>query len=330
MIKVKVHYTAIFLLIIAIIIFIIISLEAPIRNLNETIVTIPYNSTSNQIIKEFNTKGYLKPAWFYNVYLKILYKSKHSYIQAGSYKIPKEVSNTELLENIFNRKFFFGKKITFPEGLNIFEFASKLKKEINADSSEFVTLVLSQDFISKLGIKANTLEGYLMPDTYYFNEDQPLEQIIKVLVENQQKIIGNFSKNKESFLNNYQALILASIIQAETPLADEMPIISSVYHNRLRRGMLLQADPTILYAIYPRKQIFATDLKLDNPFNTYKYPGLPPTPINNPSKIAIQAAFNPSKTNFLYFVKASDTSSSHIFSQNYAQHRKNVNNFRKN
>ncbi|HRS02065.1 MAG TPA: endolytic transglycosylase MltG [Bacteroidota bacterium] len=329
MIKIKIHYGGIFLLIIAIFVFIIISLEAPVSNLSETIITIPYNSTSSQIIAEFNNKGYLKPAWFYKTYIKILYKKKHSYIQAGSYKIPKEVSNAELLENIFNRKYFYGKKTTFPEGLNIFEFASILKKEINTDSSEFVKLALSKDLISKFGIKANTMEGYLMPDTYYFNEGQPLEQIIKVLVENQQKIIGNFSKNKKSFLNDYQALILASIIQAETPLADEMPIISSVYHNRLQRGMLIQADPTILYAIYPRKEIFATDFKLNNPYNTYINRGLPPTPINNPGKIAIKAAFNPAKTDFLYFVKASDTSSSHIFSKDYTQHKKNVNNYRR-
>lgn len=330
MIKAKVNLAGIFILIIAIILFIVISLEAPIRNTNEIIVTIPYNSSSAQIIDEFNHKGFLEPAWFYKIYLKILYKTKNSYIQAGSYKIPEEVSNNELLENIFNRKYFYGKKITFPEGLNIYEFASILHKEIKIDSAEFIQKVQSKDFISKFGINASTLEGYLMPDTYYFNEDQPLEQILTTLVENQKKIISKYSKEKKSFLNDYQAIILASIIQAETPLAEEMPLVSSVYHNRLQRGMLLQADPTILYAIYPRKSIYSSDLKIDNIYNTYKYKGLPPTPINNPSKTAIEAAFKPVKSNYFYFVKANDTSSSHFFSNSYSQHQKNVRNLRQN
>ena len=330
MIKVKASFTGIIILIIFIIVFIVISLEAPITNTNEIIVTIPYNSSSAQIIEEFNQKGFLQPAWFYKTYIKILYKTKHSYIQAGSYKIPEEVSNNELLENIFNRKYFYGKKITFPEGLNIYEFASILHKEINVDSTKFIQRVLSKDFIKKRGINAPTLEGYLMPNTYYFNEDQPIDQIINTLVESQKKIISDNSKEKKSFLNDYQALILASIIQAETPLAEEMALVSSVYHNRLQRSMLLQADPTILYAIYPRKIIYASDLILDNKYNTYKYKGLPPTPINNPSSIAIHAAFNPEKTNYFYFVKANDTSSSHLFSSSYAQHRKNVKNYRNN
>jgi len=328
MVRLRVNLTGIFILIVLIILFIIISLEAPISNSDEKIVSIPYNSSSSQIIEEFNKIGFLEPAWFYKIYIKILYRTKDAYIQAGSYKIPKEVSNSELIENIFNRNYFYGEKTTFPEGLNVFEYAGILKEKIKADSAKIIELAFSQEFIKKMGITAKSLEGFLMPDTYYFNENQPIEQILRTLVENQKKIIHKYSSNKNTFLNDYQALTLASIIQAETPLVDEMPIVSSVYHNRLRRGMILQADPTILYVIYPRKQIFASDLRLDSKYNTYKYKGLPPTPINNPSKLAIQSAFNPANTDYFYFVKANDTSTSHIFSKNYTQHRKNVNNFR--
>ncbi|HAW07965.1 MAG TPA: endolytic transglycosylase MltG [Bacteroidetes bacterium] len=330
MINLKANFTGFFLLMVLIVIFIIIAFEAPIRKESETIITIPYNSSTNSIIEEFNQNGYLEPSWLFKFYIKYLYRTKHTFVQAGSYKIPQEISNSELVENIFNRNFFYGKKVTFPEGTNIYEFASILKRDINIDSAKFVDLAVSKKFIQQLGINAQTLEGYLMPDTYYFNENQPIEQIIKTLVESQQKVIQKYSKGKKSFLNDYQALILASIIQAETPLSSEMPIISSVYHNRLRRGMMLQADPTILYAIYPRKQIFASDLKINDPYNTYKNSGLPPTPINNPGKIAIQSAYYPDKTDYYYFVRANDTSSNHIFSQNYSQHRQNVNKYRRN
>jgi UPF0755 protein len=177
-------------------------------------------------------------------------------------------------------------------------------------------------------LNIENLEGYLMPETYFFEPNQPLEFIVKNLVKKQNDLLKTISQTNKTNLSEYELLILASIIQAETASIDEMPIVSSVYHNRLRIGMPLQADPTISYFIFPRKDIFKSDLKRENKFNTYINRGLPPTPINSPSKEAIYAAANPARTNYLFFVAKSDTSRLHNFSSNYLEHKINVKKYR--
>ena len=161
----------------------------------------------------------------------------------------------------------------------------------------------------------------MFPDTYIFLKTYAEEDIINVLV-NQFKY--NYNKIKDISnvkMGMLEVVTLASIIQGEAIYSDEMPIISSVYHNRLNRNMLLQADPTIQY-ILPEKprRLYNKDLKIDNPYNTYKYKGLPPGPINNPGLSALIASINPHKTEYLYFV--SNLEGRHTFSLNSRDHNK--------
>ncbi|OGU56717.1 MAG: hypothetical protein A2X64_10655 [Ignavibacteria bacterium GWF2_33_9] len=294
-----------------------------------TYITLKYGTSSDRIIKQFNEIGIFKPSWFFKYYLRYQYSSRKAFISAGTYQIPIEITNSDLIDKLFTRKLLFRNKITIPEGSNLFEIARIISQKMKFDSSEVINLLQNKDFAKKNNVHAKSLEGYLMADTYFFEENQSLEKILNFLIKQQKTYIDLILRDNKTKLDEYQILTLASIIQAETSKLNEMPIVSSVYHNRLKIGLLLQADPTLLYPVFPRKIIYKSDLRKNSPYNTYKNPGLPPTPINCPSKEAIYAAVHPSETNYLYFVLKADNSGSHNFSTNYSEHLQNVRKFKK-
>jgi UPF0755 protein len=260
--------------------------------------------------------------------LRYQYKSRGKFIAAGTYQLPLEITNAELIDKLFSNDLLFKNKLTIPEGSNIYEVAKYFQRHLQIDSIKVIQLLENKEFCRKLNLNIENLEGYLMPETYFFEPNQSLEFIIKTLVKKQRDILKTISETNKTNFSEYELLILASIIQAETSSIDEMPIVSSVYHNRLKIGMPLQADPTISYFIHPRKDIFKSDLKKINRFNTYINRGLPPTPINSPSKEAIYAAANPAHTNYIFFVVKSDTSRLHNFSSSFQEHKRNVKKYR--
>lgn len=303
-------------------------LNKSIENESEQIIDIPYNTPIYKIIDIFNSYGYLKPNWLFKYLITTEIKTKKKHINAGIYQIPAKITNKELIEKLFSNDFVKFKKLQIIEGTNIFEFVENYEKTFGIKKSEVLKLLQNQFFIQSLSIPANSIEGYLNPDTYFFLDDKPEKHISK-LVERQKDILKNISKNKKVELTEYEILILASIIQSEAASDDEMPLISSVYHNRLNLGMLLQADPTVLYGKHHKKSISKRDLTdKSNKHNTYIYSGLPPTPINSPGRKAIYAAANPANTNYLFFVLQSDTSKNHYFSTNYNEHLKFVKKYR--
>ena len=306
-----------------------LTLNEKIYTPENTYITLEYGTSSDKIIKQFNEIGIFQPAWFFKYYLRYQYSIRKSFISAGTYQIPSEITNNELIDKLFTRTLLYRNKVTIPEGSNIFEVSRIISKKLKFDSLEVIKLLQSREFCKKNGITAYTLEGYLMPDTYFFEENQSLEKILTFLIKQQKTYLELILRDNKKNLDEYHLLILASIIQAETAKSEEMPIVSSVYHNRLKIGMLLQADPTLLYPLYPRKVIYKSDLQKNSPYNTYKNAGLPPTPINSPSKEAIYCATHPAETNYLYFVLKNDSSSTHIFSSNYSEHLRNVRNFRR-
>ena len=294
----------------------------------ELIIEIPYKTPTYKVIEIFNNYGYLKPNWLFKYIISDKIKSKKKYISAGIYQIPTKISNKELIEKLFSNEFVKFKKLQVIEGITLVEFSEVYAKTFNIEKEVILKILNDKNFIKSLGITAENLEGYISPDTYFFLDDQP-EKNIRKLVERQKDILKNICTNKKVDLTDYEILILASIIQSESATDDEMPLISSVYHNRLNLGMLLQADPTVLYGKYPKKIITKSDLQdKSNKHNTYLYRGLPPTPINSPGRKAIYAAANPANTNYLFFVLKSDTSKTHYFSSNYSDHLKFVKKYR--
>lgn len=252
-------------------------------------------------------------------------------IKPGRYMIPNGLNYFELANLIHKGQPEIAKLITIPEGIWQKDIARIFRLNLGVDSLKFMQLSYDKNFIDELGIEADNLEGYLLPETYYFYTDATEEEIIKKLVNETKRIFNDSltSRMKELKMNLNQVLTLASIIDGESNLIAEFPKISSVYHNRLRMGMRLQADPTVQYLIRDRKnnnRVLYRDLEINSPYNTYKNTGLPPSPINNPGKDAIKAVLFPEKSNLIYFV--ADGNGAHKFTSSYSEHTKNVRNYR--
>ena len=239
-------------------------------------------------------------------------------IQAGRYSFEKGTT----LYSIFN-KLTRGdvtlREVTIPEGLTIRQIAGILNRQI--DSLEFVRLVTDSRFAQSMGITVSNLEGYLFPDTYRLSWGTTQEKVARVMVEQFKKTFTDSLTRRAGEIDFSLAdvVTLASMIEAEARDGNERDLISAVYHNRLRRGMRLQCDPTVIYALPELdRPLLLKDLEVDSPYNTYKYPGLPPGPICNPGKASILAALYPADVNYLYFVATGK--GSHVFSTTLTQH----------
>jgi UPF0755 protein len=249
-------------------------------------------------------------------------------IKAGHYSIKTGLNYFQLLELL--TKGTPGKQVlvTIPEGIWQHNLAALLEKKMGISAKEFMQLSKSKSFLNSMHIVGNTLEGYLLPNTYYFFEGSSTVDIIRKLKSEMDKIfeadsvIAQMAKLK---MSKNEILVLASIIDGETNKVSELKLISGVYHNRLNKGMKLQADPTIQYLKRNKRsknKVYYKDLEVDSPFNTYKYKGLPPSPINNPGKNAVLAAIFPEETEYIFFV--ADGTGGHKFSKYLREHNRNV------
>jgi UPF0755 protein len=251
-------------------------------------------------------------------------------IKAARYRIPNDISYLDLIDLFVNGPADYLRAIRINDGQTLKWLGAKVRRDVKIDSAAFVNLATDKEFIKSLGLKVSTLEGYFFSKSYKIYESSSPEEAIKIFYDSFKEFFNDTLKQraKEIGLSVHQVLTLASIIKGETDLVDEMPIISGVYHNRLRIGMRLQADPTIQYLLPGGwRRLTYEDLKIESPYNTYKYSGLPPGPINNPGKNAILAALYPEKNNYLYFV--ANGIGGHRFAKTYSDHLKNVAQYRK-
>jgi UPF0755 protein len=251
-------------------------------------------------------------------------------IRAARYEIPNGLNYLELVELFLNGKADYLTKVKVYDGSTIKSVASTLKLDAFIDSSAFVETAVTKSFLDSLGIQAQSVEGYLLPGEYFIYERSDPREVINLFYNEFKKFVNdsvNYAADRQKY-SMHEIVTLASIVEGETKKISEMPVIAGVYYNRLRIGMKLQADPTVQY-LQPNgwKRLNHQDLKLDNPYNTYKYFGLPPGPINNPGRDALRAAFYPEKNNYLFFV--ADGSGGHSFAKNYSQHLKLVREYRK-
>lgn len=242
-------------------------------------------------------------------------------IQAGLFDIPKDMHPWHLLKYLLQPK-LSEIKVTIPEGVATSEMASIFQQQLDIDSLHFMQLVSDSLFCHSFGINTGHLEGYLLPETYFFTYGMKEEDIIEFLVD---KTLAIFKPDSivmqlsQLNMSLHQILTLASIVEGEVVVDSERVLVSSVYHNRLKRRWHLAADPTIQYIIPgPPRRLLNRDLEIDSPYNTYKYRGLPPGPINNPGKNSILAAIFPGESRYLYFVATGD--GGHHFSRTAAEH----------
>ncbi len=290
---------------------------------NNTLVIEKGSSVKSIAELLYNKKVIYNKTYFYIItYLKNADKK----LKAGIYRLPERFSYIDLVDLLVKGEKSDYIKVTIPEGILLPDLAALLKNKMGLDSSKIIGLANDKKFIKSLDLDTENLEGYLLPETYYFDKVSTEEQVLRFLVKQTKSLFDSSAvkKMKNFNMNMHQILTLASIIDGESNKFNEFDKISSVYHNRLRAEMPLQACPTIQY-VYRKerlKRILFKHLKADSPFNTYKNMGLPPAPINNPGKQAIYAALNPAKTDYYYFVLGKD--GKHIFSKTLAEHNKNV------
>lgn len=251
-------------------------------------------------------------------------------VRAARYFIPNGLSYLDLLDLFIHGKCYFARKVTVSDGQSVKWLASRLKWKVFLDSTDFVTLAKDTIFIRSLGLNQNSMEGYLFSKDYYIYEHSPAAEVLKMFYEGTKEFFVDSLKRRidELGMTIHKILTLASIVKGETNLEEEMPRIAGVYYNRLRLGMKLQADPTIQYLLKDGwRRLLYEDLEIDSPYNTYKYVGLPPGPINNPGKNAILATLYPEQNKFLYFVAGKD--GKHKFSRTHSEHIRNVREYRR-
>lgn len=251
-------------------------------------------------------------------------------IRAARFHIPNGLSYLDLLDLFISGKCDYLRTLTIRPGQTIIWLAHRLQKYLYIDSTEFVKAANNAHLAESLGLNQKNFEGYLFAADYEIYERSSPEESINMFYNAFKEFYNDTLKRRteEIGFTVHEIITLASIIKGETHKEEEMPRIAGVYHNRLRIGMKLQADPTIQYVLPGGwKKLTFKDLEMNSPYNTYKYFGLPPGPINSPGKAAILAALYPEKNDYLYFV--ADGKGGHLFGKNLKEHNKNVSKYRK-
>jgi len=249
-------------------------------------------------------------------------------IKPGKYLLKEGMNNNELIDLLRSGK-QEPVKLSFDHIRTVKELAGKLSNNIEADSVSFYSLLTDTDFINKYGLNRNTILTLFIPNTYEFYWNTSAEELVKRMAEEYKKFWTAERKEKARKLNLSQSEVstLASIVQAEQSMrVDERPRVAGLYINRLRTGMLLQSDPTVIYAVgdFEIKRVTGKHLSVDSPYNTYKRTGLPPGPIVLPSIKSLDAVLNYEKHNYIYMCAKEDFSGYHNFAIDYNQHMSNA------
>lgn len=244
-------------------------------------------------------------------------------LKAGEYSIPLGLTPPQVLELLASGR-TLRHQITVPEGLTAVQIAALFAKGDWVQPERFLALVEDAAFIRRLGVEALSLEGYLFPETYTLVRSEADESaIIGMMVQRFQQVWQTLKVPDHLDLNRHQLVTLASIVEKETGAPAERSLIARVFYNRLARKMRLQSDPTVIYGIHDfNGNLTRADLRRETPFNTYVIAGLPPGPICNPGRAALEAVLYPADSDALYFVSKND--GTHIFSNNLADHNRAV------
>lgn len=250
-------------------------------------------------------------------------------IQPGEYELHAAMPPADILAKLLAGRVLLH-AVTIPEGYTFTQIADVLAEQGITNRADFLKLASDTAFIKTLGISGETAEGYLFPDTYRFARATSAKDVIRTMVDQLARIMTEEWKTraKEMNLTMHQVLTLASVIEKETGSGDERPQIASVFHNRLKKRIPLQSDPTVIYGL-PNfdGNLHKKDLSHPSPYNTYRWAGLPPGPIASPGADAIRAALYPSTSTYLYFVSRND--GTHHFSATLMEHNRAVEKYQK-
>ncbi|UCE63431.1 MAG: endolytic transglycosylase MltG [Nitrospirota bacterium] len=282
------------------------------------IIEIPKGLSFHQIADRLRRENLIAHEWFFSGMARL--KGEDRKIIPGEYELHAGMRPTEILSKLVKGRIYYH-TVTIPEGYTIEQIANLLAAKELTDRAAFLRLTRDPNLIKSLKLQVPSLEGYLFPDTYFFSRPTSPDAIINTLVRRFWEVFSPalLARTRDLDMTVQEVLTLASVIEKETGLSQERPLVSGVFHNRLRKNIPLQSDPTVIYALKDFDgNIRKEDLLVESPYNTYLVVGLPPGPIANPGEEAIRAALFPTPTDFVYFVSRND--GSHEFSSTLAEH----------
>ena len=294
------------------------------RSTENRLLTVPFGSSVRSIGQLLQGSDIIRSDLIFSAYVRM---SGPDPLQAGEYLFENPISLIQVVR-ILREGRVHHYRITIPEGLTMDEIIDRFVQEGLGQRHELEPLIGRTDLLGGLDPEATDLEGYLFPDTYHFTRAHQEPALVSALVTRFMEVWTPLRQKRadELGLTIREVITLASLIEKETALPAERPLVSAVFHNRLRRNIKLDCDPTVIYAIRKTGEydgvLRKSDLALDSPYNTYLYRGLPPGPIANPGTASIDAALNPAPVRHLYFVSKND--GSHVFSTSYREHRRAV------
>ncbi len=284
-----------------------------------------------QIAEDMEKEGIINNAFYFKIAAKL--RGLDDKIISRTYIFKPGINNNEVLDALTDPSLRFTVKFTVLEGMTLKQIGKSIESKLSLDSDKFLNAAKNDSLIALLGLegKISNLEGFLFPDTYRIPLDITEKEFVEILFnEFNKKVLEQNEELKENPTKLLKAITLASIVQGETQLDAEMPVVAGVYTNRLSKRMKLEADPTIQYILPdgPKARLLKSDLKIKSPYNTYQNYGLPPGPINNPGLKAINAALNPEQHDYIFFVATGK--GGHTFTKTYQEHLKAVEEYKKN
>lgn len=299
----------------------------PCRNFTETekFVEIPRKTGTYQIARQLQSEGIISNWFGFLCYVKTVQRNRP--LQAGEYRFDQPLTIPQVAYKLIHGQIYY-REVTIPEGFSLFEIGELVEQKKLITQEAFWAAARKTALIQDLSPRAATLEGFLFPDTYRFTRQATADQMVETMVDRFRQIYKKHlaSECAGQSCDLKEVVTLASLIEKETGGNDEMDKVSAVLHNRLRLGMALQCDPTVIYAARLNGTfngtIYQSDLRLQSPYNTYAHPGLPPGPIANPGLKSLLAALHPAAVDYLYFV--SNNEGGHVFSQTLEQHGRAV------
>ncbi len=298
---------------------------APFGPESETFVEVTPGSSTIRIGKELQQAGIIRSQYAFD----LVRFWKRGTLKAGAYRFDHPVPPTEVYDRM-RRGDVYTIAITVPEGSTIFDIADRLQQAGFGDRQTFLDIAVQENsLVSDLDPTAKSLEGYLFPDTYRFAPRTALPEIAASMVKRFRSEASQLGLS----INVHRTVTLASLVERETAIDGERPMVASVFENRLEKNMPLMTDPSVIYGLQLQKQfrgtLYESDLKRETPYNTYLHPGLPPGPVANPGVKALRAAMAPAQSNYLYFVAAGDNpQGKSLFATTLEEHNRNVAGFR--
>ena len=292
----------------------------------EMFVNISPGSSAIRIGRQLESAGVVRSRYAFD----LVRWCGHGTLHSGTYRFDHPAPETEVYARIA-RGDVYTKALTIPEGANIFDIADRVELAGLGTREQFLQAARSQtDLVADLDPGAKSLEGYLFPDTYRFSPTITADQMVAAMVKRFRSVAAQLGLGG----NVHQVVTIASLVERETAVAAERPLVASVFENRLAKDMPLNTDPAVIYGLELaarwRGTIYESDLTRNTPYNTYLHAGLPPGPICNPGIPSLRAALNPPKTNYFYFVAAGTNAQGHsLFAETLDEHNRDVANYRK-